>query len=86
MGRPYFSYIDDGGKAHKPFVLPQKDPAFYDSFLKLYNLPELVSSPVRVSEQEFVRAVSAPAVVAVKSGLSAASATQPLVPDTASSP
>lgn len=40
-GKPYFSYFDDKGKAHKPFVLPQKDPEFYDYFHKSYNIPEL---------------------------------------------
>jgi hypothetical protein len=44
--RPYFSYFDESGVAHKPFILPQKDPDFYDSFLKTYNVPELVSKPV----------------------------------------
>ncbi len=71
LNRPYFSYIDEDGKAHKPFVMPQKDPAFYDSFLKLYQLPELVTGPVRPGEQEFARAVSAQAAVPVKSKLPA---------------
>lgn len=43
-GKPYFSYIDSTGKAHKPFVLPQKDPAFYDYTLKSFNIPELSTS------------------------------------------
>jgi len=43
LARPYFSYIDANGREHKPFVLPQKDPAFYDTWLKTYNVPELVS-------------------------------------------
>ncbi len=42
----YFSYIDKNGKAHKPFVLPQKDPEFYDFFLKSYNVPELIRAAV----------------------------------------
>jgi hypothetical protein len=44
--RPYFAYFDANGKAHKPFLLPQKDPEFYDTFLKTYNVPELVTSKV----------------------------------------
>lgn len=40
-GKPYFCYIDATGKAHKPFVLPQQDPAFYDYTLKSFNIPEL---------------------------------------------
>ena len=44
--RPYFSYIDENGRAYKPFVLPQKDAAFYDSYFKLFQIPELIKSPV----------------------------------------
>lgn len=45
-GKPYFCYIDRQGKAHKPFVLPQRDPAFYDECLKSFNIPELSRGPV----------------------------------------
>jgi len=47
--RPYFSYLDENGKASKPFVLPQKDPEFYNSFIQNYNIPELIVSEVRRS-------------------------------------
>ena len=40
-GKPYFCYVDRQGNAHKPFVLPQKDPSFYDLNLKSFNIPEL---------------------------------------------
>jgi len=36
----------------KPFVMPQKDPEFYDTFLKNYNIPELVTGPVEPSAFE----------------------------------
>jgi hypothetical protein len=42
----YFSYIDENGHAHKPFILPQKDPEYYDFLLKSYNVPELVKNEV----------------------------------------
>ena len=60
FGRPYFSYIDENGKAQKPFILPQANPAFYDSFAKLYQLPELIMEPVSATEREFARAVLGP--------------------------
>jgi hypothetical protein len=50
--RPYIAYFDEQGTAHKPFVLPQEDPAFYSTFLKSYNLPELVTSRVRLTPRE----------------------------------
>jgi hypothetical protein len=48
--RPFFCYFDPNGKASKPFVLPQKDPEFYNSFLKNYNIPELITGAVEPSE------------------------------------
>jgi hypothetical protein len=47
--RPFFSYLDENGKASKPFVLPQKSPEFYDTFIKNYNVPELITGEVKVS-------------------------------------
>lgn len=54
--RTYFSYIDENGKAYKPFVLPQKDPTYYDSALQTYSVPELIKSPVKVSPRALARA------------------------------
>lgn len=47
--RLFLSYIDSQGKAHRPLVLPQKDPAFYESCLQAYNTAELVTAPPRVT-------------------------------------
>ena len=53
--RPYFSYIDETGKAHKPFVLPQKDPDFYKGYLKTFNVPELTKDAVTSTQRELSR-------------------------------
>ena len=46
--KPYFAYIDEDGKAHKPFLLPQKDPkAYYDAQMYAYNIPEFIDDKVR---------------------------------------
>ena len=45
---PYFAYFDALGQAHKAFVLPQKDPAYYDTFMDTYNVLELVKSRVTI--------------------------------------
>jgi len=47
--RLYIASMDDSGRATKPFMLPQKDPRFYDACLFSYNVPEFVTSPVKVS-------------------------------------
>jgi hypothetical protein len=54
-GKPYFSYIDSLGVAHKPFVLPQRDPAFYDYTLKSYNIPELSKGKLPFTARDIER-------------------------------
>ena len=53
-GKPYFVYVDEDGKTHKPFVLPQRDPFLYDYTLKSYNIPELMHGklPFSISDVE----------------------------------
>ncbi len=57
--RTYLSYVDDTGTAHKPFVLPQRDPTYYDSLLETYSVPELVTGPVTASKSGLARAARA---------------------------
>jgi hypothetical protein len=57
--RTYFSYVDGAGTAHKPFVLPQQDPTYYDSLLETYSVPELVKGPVPASTSLLARAARA---------------------------
>ena len=45
--RPYITFIDDQGRAGKPFLLPQRNPAkFYQDQMMSYNLPELIEGKV----------------------------------------
>ncbi len=46
--RLYFAYFRRDGKMDKPFILPQKDPGFYETFLKSYNIPEFITSEVKL--------------------------------------
>ena len=55
--RTYFSYVDQAGRAHKAFVMPQKDPAFYDSCLNTYTVPELVVGPIGVTGKKLARVI-----------------------------
>lgn len=52
--RPYLSYFDENGQAHKPFIMPQKDPQFYDRFLKTYNIPEFIKEPIPIKQKQLV--------------------------------
>ena len=56
-GKPYFCYIDREGKAHKPFVLPQEHPDFYDNCLKSFNVPELGRGPLPFDAMDVSRAM-----------------------------
>ncbi len=67
--RPFFSFLDQNGKVYKPFVMPQKDPPFYDSLVRVYNMPELVRSKVPVKSKQLTKAIfdykNAPIVSAI---------------------
>ncbi len=54
--RPFFAFIDENGNSSKPFVLPQKDPDFYSTYLITYNVPELIKGPVNVRPYKLARA------------------------------
>jgi hypothetical protein len=66
LSRLYFSYIDSKGIAAKPFLLPQKDPNEYDSSLKVYNVPELISGPIAISQRELLQAIRSAGAAAGK--------------------
>jgi Tol biopolymer transport system component len=48
FNRSYITYVNDDGTTAKAFVLPQRDPTFYDTYPKTYTIPELVKGPVRI--------------------------------------
>ena len=60
FAKAYFSYIDKDGTSHKPFLLAQKDPAFYDSCIKLYQIPELVRGPIPVTAEALAGLIRTP--------------------------
>ncbi len=51
----FFSYIDDEGNAHKPFLLPQKDPAFYGTFIYNFNRPVFVKGKVEINAKRLTK-------------------------------
>jgi len=62
FGKPYFCHVDRQGRVHKPFVLPQRDPSFYDNCLKSFNAPELGRGRLPFSADDVRRAVEGPAI------------------------
>lgn len=63
--RIYFSYVDEQGRVHKPVLLPQKDPEFYDSCLQIYTLPELITGPVEVTQKQLLQLITGPEKIRV---------------------
>ncbi len=53
--RCYLSFVDKNGLVHKPFILPQHDPEFYDSFLETISVPELIDGPIPVAGKLLTR-------------------------------
>ena len=58
---PYFAYFDAEGNDHKAVLLPQEDPAFYDTFTDTYNVVELLKSKITISPFELAQAMQQPA-------------------------
>ncbi len=63
--RLYISRIDDEGQASKPFLLPQEDPEFYDSFLYAYNVPEMATWWIDIGKKQMLDAIRSPATIKV---------------------
>ncbi|MGQ9731643.1 MAG: TolB family protein [Candidatus Zipacnadales bacterium] len=65
LTRPYFSYVDDSGQFHKPFLLPQEDPGFYDAFIKTHSLPEFLQDPLNIRSRVIAETVTAASSVKI---------------------
>ncbi len=63
--RTYLSYVDQAGNVYKPIVMPQKDPTFYGSCLKTYNVPELIIQPVQATGEKLARVIRGSRKIAV---------------------
>jgi len=57
FGRIYLSYVDESGHAHRPLLLPQEDPTFYDRLIKTYSVPELAPAPAPAHSRTLGRAI-----------------------------
>ena len=54
-GKPYFCHVSPEGKVSKPFLLPQKNPYFYNQMLRSFNVPDLGNAPVGFDAAEIGR-------------------------------
>jgi hypothetical protein len=54
-----FSYFDSTGTAHAPFVLPQKNPSFYESSVIAFNVPEFLRARITYPARAFRKVLDA---------------------------
>jgi hypothetical protein len=64
LSQPWFCHVDENGKASKPFVMPQKEPEFYRSYMYNYNRPEFISGKVDLHPRKLFARVKAEAEAA----------------------
>jgi Tol biopolymer transport system component len=55
--RLYLSFLNEDGTATKPFLLPQKDPDYYDYSLYSFNVPEFVRGRVRYKGRSMINTI-----------------------------
>lgn len=55
LARPYFCYFKND-QVSKPVLLPQKNPEFYKTFFKTYNVPELIKHEIRIKPNQWKKA------------------------------
>jgi len=53
--RPFFAYFGSWEKTGKPFILPQKDPEYYNVLMESFNIPEFVKGRIKFGSRDFAR-------------------------------
>jgi hypothetical protein len=59
--RPFIAYSDSNGNFAKPFMLPQKDPGYYDESLRSFNVPEFVTGKVTRDGRAMIKSIGSKA-------------------------
>lgn len=59
--RPFIAFADEEGTFSKPFMVPQKDPEYYQMSLRSFNVPEFVTGKVTSDGRSMLKAIGSPA-------------------------
>ncbi len=59
--RPYITYCDKSGTFGKPFMVPQKDPDYYELSLRSFNIPEFVTGRVKSNGRTMLKSIGSEA-------------------------
>lgn len=54
--RPQFAYFESWDHTGKPFILPQKDPSYYNRMIESFNIPEFVNGRISFDPRNFASA------------------------------
>jgi WD40-like Beta Propeller Repeat len=52
FSRPWFCHVNPDGSVDDPFVLPQKDPEFYEDYVLNFNRPEFIRDRVKITPRQ----------------------------------
>jgi len=58
--RPFITFAGEDGSFGKPFLVPQKDPDFYEESLRSFNIPEFVTGKVRADGRSMLKDIGSP--------------------------
>lgn len=58
LSQVWFSYVDENGNAGKAFVLPQKNPVYYDEQTYNFNRPEFISGKVKLNPRKVLSKIN----------------------------
>jgi hypothetical protein len=59
--RLFIAYINENGEFKKPFMLPQKDPEYYELGLRSFNVPEFITDKVVVDGRSMLKSIDSKA-------------------------
>jgi hypothetical protein len=59
--RPFIAYVNKNGTFSKPFMVPQKDPEYYEQSLRSFNVPEFVTGKIETDGRSMLKAIGSPA-------------------------
>ena len=59
--RPFIAYSDSDGNFAKPFMVPQRDPDYYDESLRSFNVPEFVTGKVTRDGRAMIKSIGSTA-------------------------
>jgi hypothetical protein len=58
---PVLISYGQNGNFSKPFMIPQKDPDYYEESLKSFNVPEFITGKITIDGRSMLKSIASPA-------------------------